>query len=1221
MPRPHHSCCLGWLLLTALAGALAAAQPPAWIQEGAVRRLSVIPAQPGVPGFEVLGADHTGVNFTNRLADLSAGYNQVRMNGSGVALGDVDGDGWCDIYLCGLESPNRLFRNLGDWRFADITRESGVECLGQYSTGAAFADFDGDGDLDLLVNSIEQGTRLFFNNSKGSFTEKSPAVMRRPSGSMSAAIGDLDGDADLDLYVVNYRTNTIRSTGFSMIVSGKGQIRPEYRGQYEVSPEGRLLENGEPDAFYLNDGRGNFELVSWIDGRFVDEDGRALAAPPRDWGLSAFIHDFDGDGTPDVYVCNDFWSPDRLWLNDGKGRFRAAPRLMLRHTSNYSMGIDVADIDRDGRDDFLVLDMLSIDPRQRARQRAALGLTANDPYKIDSRPQIERNTLFWNRGDGTYAEVAQQAGLQASEWSWGAAFLDVDLDGYEDLLITNGHLFDMLDDDIGLRMAAAPRRPLAERLLVAPRLNVPNVAFRNRGDRTFEEVGSRWGFDTVGVSHGLAQADLDLDGDLDVVINHLNAPAGLYRNRASGARLGVRLRGSGPNTQGVGAKLTLKGGNITQSQTVICGGRYLSSDDGLRVFAAVSSSNQFRLEIRWPDGALSVTEGLRGNHVYEIEQALVVKHKEQPLSASPNPEPWFADTSSLLNHSHQENAFDDLARQAVLSRRLDTSGPGVSWIDWDGDGWDDLWIAGAGAGAPGLLHNKGQGGFVALAQAATSLTGGADQTSLVGWRPSDPAGCLLIGLSPYERSSNAPSHLFQFNPRQSTLEAVPNGDAAAPGPMAMADVNGDGQLDLFVGGGAIPAEYPRAATSRLMLRDGAGWRVDTNSVAGSRPVGIVNGAVFGDLDGDGDPDLVLAVEWGTIQVWMNEGGHLVQRTQQWGLDRYEGWWNGVTTADFDGDGRLDLAASNWGRNTPYQPFASSGIQIFYGDISGRGGFEMWEAITDPLRHTLMPWRDRKTLFRVMPWLQERFSSAEAFAQATLAEIVGEGLERAQKVGATWLDSTIFLNRGDHLEAVRLPWEAQTAPAFGICAADFDADGKDDLFLAQNFFGVESTVARYDGGRGLVLKGDGAGGFSPLPSNLSGIRVDGEQRGAAVSDYDADGRLDLAVGQNNAPARLFRNRAGKPGLRVRLQGNPENPMGFGCAIRPRYGDRLGPLREVRAGSGFRSMDSTVVVLARPGPEPLTGLRVRWPGRPAQDVMIPSAAAEVVVDSGGSVKVVR
>jgi hypothetical protein len=1189
-----------------------------WETNGWLRTATLNVAKEGKPGFTRLPETVTGLAFTNHLADLSAGRNQVRMNGSGVALGDIDGDGLCDIYFCRLEGSNRLYRNLGSWRFVDITDAAGVACVGQYSTGAALADVDGDGDLDLLVNAIGVGTRLFFNDGTGRFSESRQAGLARPVGSMSFALADLDGDGDLDVYVANYRTNTIRSTSLQMVlVDGKRQLRAQDREQYEISPAGRLLELGDRDVLLLNDGHGQFTPAAWNDGRFVDEDGHALRDAPRDWGLSVMIRDFDGDGSPDIYVCNDFWSPDRLWLNDGHGKFRAAPRLMLRHTSSFSMGIDVADIDRDGRDDFLVLDMLSRDYQRRLRQRAALGQNFNDATRIDARPQIERNTLFWNRGDGTYAEIAQLSGLEASEWSWAVAFLDVDLDGYEDVLITNGNQYDMLDGDNGLRISSAPPRPLPERLLLSPRLYVPNLAFRNRGNLTFEETGARWGFNDVGVSHGLALADLDNDGDLDVVVNNLNGPAGLYRNDATVARVAVRLRGRSPNTHGIGARLRVSGGPLPQSQVILSGGRYLSCDDAVRAFAAGAVTNTLAIEVDWPSGAYSRITHIAANTLCEITEPPMANPNSNESKIQNPQSKIYEDVSSLLHHRHRYVEFGDSGRSPWLSRRLDTLGPGVSWFDFNGDGRDDLLVAAGSGNALTYFQNDGRGGFELLTNAPAEARLRRDQTTVLGWRRSAEPAVWLAG-SNYEEDKVARSAVEQIELGVRRVNSVFTGWPSTIGPMALGDVDGDGELELFVGERFVPGRYPAGAGSRFLRRQAEGWQSAPEYAQPLSGGGLVNGAVFSDLDNDGYPELILACDWGPLKIFWNDRGRLAPAPLALGLGKYTGWWNGVTTADVDGDGRLDIIASNWGRNTPYEPFRADGIHACFGEISGRGVFEFVEACWDPVRRVLAPWRDRKFMANVMPWIEERFPTTESYASASLEQIFGPSLQKAASLRVDWLDSTVFLNRGIFFEARPLPIEAQLSPAFGVCAGDFDGDGAEDIFLAQNFFGVEETVSRYDAGLGLWLRGDGRGNFTAVSARESGVRIEGEQRGAALSDFDGDGRIDLVVGQHNAETRLFRNLGAKPGLRVRLRGPAGNPDGIGAVLRAQTekGTGTGPAHEIHAGSGHWSQDSATVLFT--GATRPHQLSVRWPGGRLMNVVVPTTGNEILIGVNGDVQ---
>jgi len=1190
-----------------------------WKSGSGYRSAELTVPRNGKTGFTQLTPAQTGIHFTNVLSDDKAAENQIRLLGSGAALGDVDGDGWCDVYLCGLEGPNSLFRNLGNWKFENVTDKAGVACPEQYSTGAVLADVDGDADLDLLVNSLGSGTRLFFNEGQGRFTEATHSGLARKFACTSLALADVDGDGDLDLYVANYRTTTIRSTGLTVLnVNGKRVLRPEDREQYEITPQGLVLEHGEIDALHLNDGRGNFSALPWTGGNFLDEDGNPLQGGPKDWGLSVMFRDMNGDLAPDIYVCNDFWSPDRVWINDGQGKFRAIPRLALRNSSTFSMGVDFADINRDGHDDFLVVDMLSREHSRRMRQRAMTGQNFNQTGKIEDRPQVERNTLHLNRGDNTYVELAQLSGVQASEWSWGVVFLDVDLDGLEDVLVTTGHGFDTQDSDTEDRIAArgpVPASQLGRNLLMYPRLNVPHIAFRNRGDLTFEEVSAKWGFAAVGVSHGIALADLDNDGDLDVVLNNLNGAAGIYRNESAAPRVAVRLNGKPSNKRGIGAKMKLVGGPVPQTQEMICGGRYLSGDDPMRVFATGAATNGLSLEVTWRGGKQSRLSDVKPNHIYEVDEAGARADTDRPSPIAHRPS--FKDVSSLLDHTHHEEPFDDFARQGSLPRRFSQLGPGVAWSDFDQDGHEDLIIGASRGGELAMFRNRGDGAFERLRTSETFGKAADDRTTLLCWPTGPGTTTLLAGQANYEAPDTNRLSVLRYEISETRIEAREglSGHDSSVGPLALADVDGDGDLDLFAGGRMVAGRYPEAATSRLYRNEGGKF-----SLAVQWPkLGLVSGAVFSDLNADGFAELILACDWGPIHVFQNSLGKLTETTEKWGLAKYKGWWNGVTTGDFDSDGRLDIVAANWGRNTPYHGFVRDELRLYHGDFSRRGSVELIEGYLDPGSRRIVPWRDRDQIATAMPWVGERFPTRQAYGEASLDQILEDHLQSAGELRVNWLETTLFLNRGDTFEARPLPTEAQFAPAFGICVGDFDGDGHEDVFLSQNFFDVEEQTSRYDGGRGLWLKGDGKGNFSAVSGQESGVQVYGQQRGAALCDYDADGRVDVVVCQNGASTRLYRNEAGKPGLRVRLKGPAGNPAGVGAVLWLTHGGQLGPAREIRAGSGYWSQDSVVPVLA--ATEAAARLSIRWPGGKTVSSDIPQGAKEVAVDTAGKVVVAR
>lgn len=1236
------------LLLICSPPVLSAAE---WQSGPGFRSAELTVPKSGKTGFTLLLPTATGIVFSNTVPESVHLTNQILLNGSGVAAGDVDGDDWCDLYFCAMDGRNRLYRNLGNWRFEDITDQAGVACAGLHSTGAAFADLDGDGDLDLIVNTVGNGTLIFLNDGHGHFTP-APVTLNPGKGGMSLALADVDGDGYLDLYVVNYRTSALMDTPsarftFSTVdgkqtiatFNGRPVTEPDLVGRFGIGPRGEFEEHGEADVLYRNVGGTNFVAVPFTGGNFLDEDGKPLAKPPLDWGLSAMFRDINGDGLPDLYVCNDFQTPDRFWINQGGGKFRLLPRLAQRKSSLSSMAVDFADINRDGHDDFVVLDMMS---REHAQQMRFLS-GYDQPGSIgqfEDRPQYELNTLFLNRGDNTFAEIAQFSGLEATEWAWSGIFLDVDLDGWEDLLVTTGMERAARDLDVlaYMKQLRAGRQLSDAQVFEArrrfPRLATGNLVFRNQHDLTFQEVGKAWGFDWKGVSSAMALADLDNDGDVDVIINTLNGPALVYRNDSPAPRIAVRLKGLPPNTRGIGARITVTGGAVPiQTQEMICAGRYLSCDDTVRTFAAGTATNQLGIEIAWRSGQRSVISNALANRVYEIDEAAASKApaRESIATRSAPPRPLFEDVSDKLGHSHHENPFDDFARQPLLPNKLSQLGPGVAWFDIDGDGRDDLIIGSGSGGSIAIYRNTGSG-FERLEEPAFAGTVARDQTGILGWRSSSNQSFLLVGCANYEDgATNGPAvQQYDFS-RKAMMDAVVAQESST-GPLALGDLTGDGNLELFVGGRVIAGRYPEAASSRIYKYDGHGWQLDAENSHVLDKAGMVSGAVFTDLNGDGYPELVLACEWGPLRIFRNDRGKLVPWDMPitWPesastnhlpttLSQLTGWWNGVTAGDFDGDGRLDLVAGNWGRNTKYQAHRARPLSIYYGDFAGDGTVQMIEAHYEPALQKIVPERQLDDLAKGLPFLRERFSSYRAYSVASVQEALGDRLSAAKVLQANWLESTVLLNRGDHFEARILPDEAQFAPAFGICVADFDGDGHEDLFLAQNFFSTQPETPRYDAGRGLLLRGDGHGGFQPMPGHTSGIKVYGEQRGAAVCDFDGDGRVDLAVTQNGAATKLYRNVEGRPGLRVRLKGTPNNPQGVGAVMRLKLGEGWGPAREIHAGSGYWSQDSAAQVLG--APETPREIHVRWPGGKTTTNSIPTKAGEIVVGIDGGLSVLR
>ncbi|HOW65777.1 MAG TPA: VCBS repeat-containing protein [Candidatus Paceibacterota bacterium] len=1217
----------GWLV----SDPLCAAENPAWQTARDYRCAALpIPTQ-GQPGFTPIPGSRTGITFTNSLPIRLMMENNNFMNGSGVAAGDFDGDGRCDLYLCAIDGTNALYRNLGDWRFERIPSDAQIGCPGLHSTGALWADLDGDGDLDLLVATLGNGVHSFVNQGGGQFRENTAeAGLISQTGSTSLAMADVDGDADLDLYVANYgAVSLLRSGGRAEVklVNGQWVFTGPYAKRLRLV-DGRVEEVGEADVLYLNDGRGRFRPVPWGSEFFLDEEGKPKP-PPLDYGLTVQIRDINGDRTPDIYVCNDFQTVDRIWLNDGTGHFRALPRLSMRKQSFSSMGVDFADIDRDGFLDFFTTEMIGREHSRRMRDIVGMQPLAPFPGRIDNRPEVARNTLFHNRGDTTYSEIANYSGVAASDWTWQPVFLDVDLDGYEDLLVVNGMPFNVQDRDTLDRIRQLGKQtPEQSRtnLALYPPFRTANVAYRNRRDLTFEDMSQTWGFNSPEVSQGMALADLDGDGDLDAAINCLNAPPLLYRNNGTAPRIAVRLKGKRPNRHGTGASVRVFSDSMpAQAQEILCGGHYLSCDDPMRVFAVPSESRSLRIEVLWRSGLRSLIANAKPNHLYEIDEETAFAHPASPPSA-PLSQPLFRDVSHWLNHVHHDEFFVDYARQPLLMKQFSQLGPGVAWWDLDGDDRDELIVGAGKGGILGAFRQTPSGAYEKIS-ASPAWTTPDDLCGLAGWTTDDGHPAILLAVANYESEAASSNTLFLCALDDSTGQLQPRALAdiaaspASPGPLAVADIEGDGDLDLFVGGRLLKGAYPQAASSSLFRREPNRWIPDPASKALFENIGLVSGAVWSDLDADGFPELILACEWGPVRVFRNHKGHLSDATGELGLASFAGWWNGVTTGDLDEDGQLDILATNWGLNDAYQATSERPLRLYYGDLHSSGTMDLIEAYYPAEMSVEVPRRALNALSRAFPILLESFPTHEAFSQATMQDLLGLLPRKPQAVTAVTLVTTVFLNRRTNFVAVPFPSEAQFAPAFGVNVADADGDGHEDVFLSQNFFAVRPEWYRMDAGRGLWLRGDGKGSLKSISGQESGIQVYGEQRGSALADFNRDGRVDLVVTQNGAATRLFENVGARPGLRIRLKGPPGNPAGIGAILRLHFAQRAGPAREVHGGAGYGSQDSPVQVLGCP--EPPTRIQITWPGGKVVQSELPpfTPGAEITVDSQGKTRFVE
>jgi hypothetical protein len=681
----------------------------------------------------------------------------------------------------------------------------------------------------------------------------------------------------------------------------------------------------------------------------------------------------------------------------------------------------------------------------------------------------------------------------------------------------------------------------------------------------------------------------------------------------------------------VGARITVSGGPVEQSQQIVAGGRYCSSDEPQRTFAT-GNARALAVRVRWRSGRETLITNLAPNCIVEVSEIATAERADPgrsprgriantgSTSATTGPAIRFVDDSRLLGHLHQELPFDDFERQPLLPRKLSQLGPGLAWWDLDGDGWDDLAIGGGRGGHPGLYRNNHRGGFDRVETSEWIRPLERDWAGMAGIAPRT----LLVASSNYEDGETNEPGVSEWTALGSRA-VLPLG-LQTFGPLAVADYDGDGALDLFVGGRVEGGRYPVNVASSLFRRQGDAFEPDEQGTK-ALPGALASGATWTDLSGDGWPELVMACEWGALCIMTNDQGrlHAWDPPLAWsagaegrGLERLSqltGWWTGVAAGDLDSDGRLDLIAANWGCNTRYEHWRPGPLRVYFGDFNDDGNTVLFETHWVAPLNRFAPDRMLDSAARGFPRLNERFPTHAAWSAAGIAELLGESQPAADFHEAVWLESTLLLNRGDHFEAAPLPLEAQFSPAFGVCIGDADGDGNEDVFLSQNFFAVATGTPRSDAGRGVWLRGNGRGALAAVAGQDSGVCVYGEQRGAALADYDQDGRVDLAVAQNGAETRLLRNVGAARGLRIRLQGAANNPQAIGAVVRLRFGNRYGPARELHAGSGYWSQDSPVLVLSTPARA--DAVQVRWPGGCVTEGPLNAGAREIVVQMDGEI----
>ncbi len=1127
------------------------------------------PAPRGRTMFTVLPAEQTGLKTENPYDDprMWAGlYHEFEDGsiGTGVAIGDYDGDGRPDVFVVSKTKGCRLFRNLGGYRFEDVTAKAGVGAeAGVWNLGATFVDINNDGLLDIYVCRFNAPNLLYVNQGDGTFREMAHAYgLDVKDASVMAAFCDYDRDGALDLYLT---VNLLDSE------------------KHPSGQRGYLFHNNRDGTFT------NVTEQAGISGETQSH--------------SATWWDFDNDGWPDLYVANDYGVPDKLYHNNRDGTFTNVIDQVLPHTSSFSMGSDLGDVRNAGRIDLLVADMAASthqkDQRFMAGEREGMRETSAPT------PKYNRSALYINTGAGRLQEAAILAGFSATDWTWSVRFEDLDNDGRQDLFVTNGFNRNP-DSDVIERASHAGSS--AERIRIlrdTPMRLESHFAFRNAGDLEFENVSSEWGLDQRGVSFGAAFGDLGGNGNLDLVYTNYEGGVTLLRNDSDrGHRANIYLRGTTSNRFGVGAIVRVESSLGVQVRQLVLARGYLSSSEPMLHFGFGQDTVIRRMEVTWPNGRIQTFENLPVDRRYTVTEP----SGAFPLPPDPvRPPALFrevAEESGLAARTHEEEVSETYL-QRLIPVRLNRRGPSLAVGDILGGGRDDVAVGGTTLDPLRLLASSGPGRYAEAASPVPSEKAPADDGPVLLF---DAAGAGHADLLVTKGGNSLPAGAQEYQPRlylndgHGGYRPAPE-DALPPlpinaGAVAAADFEHSGHLGVFIGGRVLPGGYPMAPRSALLANRGGKFEDVTDALApGLREPGMVTGAVWSDVDGDGWPDLLLTLEWGGVKYFHNTQG---KGFEDWS-DRAgfsaagTGWWTSIATADFNGDGRPDFVVGNLGLNTPYQADPAHPALLFSGDFKGGGSPQLVEAYYEGDK--LYPRRGRKALGASVPSVLKRFPNNEAYSKATLGEILGEEkLAHARRFAATEFRSGVFLSQADGTYRFEpLPRVAQISPFQGVVAGDFEASGHADIFAVQNSYAPVPSVGRFDSGLGQLLRGDGRGHFTAVGPAESGLVVPGDAKALAVLDLDQDGRPDFLVTRNNDSALAFHHAkaAGRHAFKVILRGPPGNPTGVGARVSVLGANGSRETAEVCAGSGYYSQSTPACFFGYAEGSPPEKIRVRWP----------------------------
>lgn len=1118
--------------------------------------------QPGTAQsvFQRLPMESTGIRFKQDTVKLPRTTLDIKfinfmVPGCGVAIGNFAGDSLPDIVFSSW-SGVAFYRNDGGMRFTDITASIGIPADSLvFSNGVTLVDINADGKLDVFLSRWQHPCRLLVNGGNGKFTERARSYgLDLTEETVQAVFFDYDKDDLLDCYLCVYSDHRQRV---------EASANPDADASRLTAAQSR--QRGRTDHLYRNNGKGQFVDVS-----------KAAGIADNAMGLSVTAADINLDGYPDLYIANDFNISDIIYLNNRNGTFTAAQNSLIRRFSTFSMGCDIADFNNDGLPDVMTTDMLPASHFRRISNAGQSGDMSIYNPTYDSN-QVSRNMLQVNRGSSLFSDIGYQAGLAGTDWSWACLMADFDNDGRKDIFVANGYTDDLSNQDyvynINRTLTAMPKPNF---------LREPNFMFRNDGDLKFTNVSTQWSIADTSASMGASYGDLDGDGDLDLVVANLDKEQFIYRNTSveQGApkAITIEFKGTKNNPRGIGAKVRVVSGSIKQYFEVYPVRGYQSSVDAAILASLGTLPEADTVLVEWPDGLIDLrTDVLQGTHIV-FDHA---KGRKAGVSAfnqlADVSEAYFKNVTATsgLTNVHHENYFDDFKRYRLMPTRTSWGGPAVAVGDINADGFDDV-VYGASKGHRlSTFIQSSDATFSPLAEPLlTTDTTFEDQALLLIDVDGDADRDLVVAGGGAEFDPDAPERGMRIYINDGKGVFIPSAFGPAKvrtnaATLNACDFDSDGDMDLFVGGGIETDQYPLPAASYLLQNDGKGHFNDVTDalIPDVKRIGILRSALWTDIDGDGAFDLMLAGEWMPVTVFKNVKGHFVESTSACKLQSTTGWWYSLNGADVDNDGDIDYVAGNMGLNTRYQGTKTSPIELLAGDFDDNGSTDALIVYTIDGKRRLV--RDRPKIFAQMPTMNRRFNEYKQFAAASIDDILDKSqLENALHKEAVEMRSVILINDGyGHFSIKPLPGLSQISPVLGAEFLDINADANIDLVLCGNMYGAEDDVVRYDAGKGLVLLGDGVGGFTPLDVPRAGV----------ISPYDTRGLVTiknvknpttpviLATSVNNGISESF-VLSQPTSIRV----IPINPSQVTHAL-----IELGPKQrrvEIYCGSGYRSQSS-------------------------------------------------